>query len=57
MRQRWEPGLDWESTYHRVFMGRETPGDLNTPEIFWWQCHICSLLWEDEGECRNHAHF
>lgn len=57
MRQRWEPGLEWESTYHRVFMGRETPGDLNTPEVFWWQCHICSLLWEDEGECRDHAHF
>lgn len=49
--QRWLDFLDSEGRpvnlpdhLHVVFLGRESPGRLDTPAIYWVQCWCCQLL-------------
>jgi hypothetical protein len=36
--------------YHRVFEGREIPGNLESPAIYTYQCWTCLSVWRTEAE-------
>ena len=41
--------------YHRVFEGREIPGNLESPAIYTYQCWTCLSVWRTEAEAAGCA--